>query len=114
MPFMIPEYELGECPYCSALGVEECPSHRDEELTDSDIPVVRMSDEAKSDHWREGYWTRLSAPGYMDATSWLGPFTSREDAEEAISEAYDVCPVCGRDEHDAEFQEGTRRCTDCV
>ena len=37
----------------------------------------------------EGYGARLSAPGYMDSTSWT-VFKTREDAEEFLREEYDV------------------------
>ena len=36
-----------------------------------------------------GYGARLSAPGYMDSTSWT-VFKTREDAEEFLREEYDV------------------------
>jgi len=35
----------------------------------------------------EGWFTRLSAPGYMDATDWMGPF---ETEEEAMAELEDM------------------------
>ena len=37
----------------------------------------------------EGYGARLSAPGYMDSTSWT-VFKTREDAEEFLREEYEV------------------------
>ena len=37
----------------------------------------------------EGYGARLSAPGYMDSTSWT-VFKTREEAEEFLREEYDV------------------------
>ena len=37
----------------------------------------------------EGYGARLSAPGYMDSTSWT-VFKTRDEAEEFLREEYDV------------------------
>jgi len=43
------------------------------------------------------WWCRLSAPGYMDATDWDGPFDTVEAAREAIEATYDVDPDTGDD-----------------
>lgn len=37
-----------------------------------------------------GWYSRLSAPGYMDCTSWHGPYSSEEKALKAVMEQYDV------------------------
>ena len=37
-----------------------------------------------------GFYARLSAPGYMDATDWTGPFATEEAALEAVQELYEV------------------------
>lgn len=44
----------------------------------------------------QGYCGRLSAPGYMDCTDWLGPFETPREAREAILETHEVCPLTGR------------------
>ena len=36
----------------------------------------------------EAYVARLSAPGYMDATDWTGPFDTEEQALVALREMY--------------------------
>lgn len=35
-----------------------------------------------------GWYARLSAPGYMDATEWSGPFGTEDEALEALYEMY--------------------------
>jgi hypothetical protein len=36
----------------------------------------------------------------MDATDWMGPFSSDDDAMDALAEQYDVDPITGDDEDD--------------
>lgn len=43
------------------------------------------------------WWARLSAPGYMDATDWHGPFRSLPLAQRDIADTYDVDPDTGDD-----------------
>lgn len=38
---------------------------------------------------KEGWFGRLSAPGYMDCTEWLGPFDTEGEARVALDELYD-------------------------
>jgi len=42
------------------------------------------------------WWCRLSAPGYMDATEWNGPFDTEAEAREAIERVYEVDADTGR------------------
>jgi len=42
---------------------------------------------------REGWGARLSAPGYMDATSW-GVYDSEDEAQDDLAFMYDLCPQC--------------------
>ena len=44
-----------------------------------------------------GYFARLSAPGYLDATEWSGPFDPVEEAQNYIRDTYDVDPDTGDD-----------------
>lgn len=37
-----------------------------------------------------GWYSRLSAPGYLDCTDWVGPFETEDDALRDCMEAYDV------------------------
>ena len=45
----------------------------------------------------EGWWGRLSAPGYMDATGWSGPSDSLEKAKQEIEMLWEVDPDTGED-----------------
>lgn len=45
----------------------------------------------------EGFFARLSAPGYMDCTEWAGPFSSETEARDYIKSTYDVDPETGDD-----------------
>ena len=36
----------------------------------------------------DGWLVRLSAPGYLDCTDWMGPFSTENEAVEALVEAY--------------------------
>ena len=36
-----------------------------------------------------GFFCRLSAPGYMDCTDWIGPFETEEEAENYLVDNYD-------------------------
>lgn len=41
-----------------------------------------------------GWWSRLSAPGYLDCTDWQGPYTSADEALKDLAETHDICPEC--------------------
>lgn len=43
------------------------------------------------------WWCRLSAPGYLDATDWSGPFDTRDAAEDEIERTYDVHAETGEE-----------------
>ena len=36
----------------------------------------------------EGFYCRLSAPGYLDATEWSGPYDTRDEALSALVDMY--------------------------
>jgi len=38
---------------------------------------------------KQGWYARLSAPGYLDCTSWDGPYATAEEALAAIKELYE-------------------------
>lgn len=40
------------------------------------------------------YFARFSAPGYMDATDWQGPYDTEEEARADLATTFDVCPGC--------------------
>ena len=35
-----------------------------------------------------GYFCRMSAPGYMDSTDWIGPFDTEEEADNCLELNY--------------------------
>jgi hypothetical protein len=39
---------------------------------------------------REGWYARLSAPGYLDCTDWTGPYETEDAALDAVKEDHDV------------------------
>lgn len=39
---------------------------------------------------KEGWFSRLSASGYLDCTSWCGPFKTEEKALKAVMVAFEV------------------------
>jgi hypothetical protein len=41
-----------------------------------------------------GWWSRLSAPGYLDCTDWQGPYKTEREALIDLAETHDVCPQC--------------------
>ena len=112
--FMKPQIEFGEwLEVDGACGIEAVPADliggtswmkydvdydTDCMEEDSDLRNVLDSvedfiesnvDDVTSIQLIEGYGARLSAPGYMDSTSWT-VFKTREDAEEFLREEYDV------------------------
>ncbi len=117
MPFMIPEYAneaflVGETSYgervaapfsafCS-LRSNDC-AYAAKHDTDVQAKVIEgfvrdcnlVADTVEIVHGK--HWCRLSAPGYMDATDWDGPYPSQKAAENAVSETYDVDPDTGED-----------------
>ena len=43
---------------------------------------------------QSGWWSRLSAPGYLDCTDWQGPYATETEALEDLADTHDVCPEC--------------------
>lgn len=41
-----------------------------------------------------GWWSRLSAPGYLDCTDWQGPYKTEREALDDLAKTHDVCPEC--------------------
>ena len=42
----------------------------------------------------EGWWARLSEPGCLDCTEWIGPCESAAAARAELAEAFNLCPEC--------------------
>ena len=112
--FMKPQIEFGEWLLCDGLcGFEAVPADLiggvswmtpdvdyDTDCMEEDSNLRNVLDaledfiesnidDVTSVQLVEGYGARLSAPGYMDSTSWT-VFKTREDAEEFLREEYDV------------------------
>jgi len=45
--------------------------------------------------WRKepGWYGQLSASGYLDCTEWSGPYSSEQEADEALNDMYDGEPL---------------------
>jgi len=39
---------------------------------------------------REGWYGRLSAPGYLDCTSWIGPYATEQECMTAVCDEWEV------------------------
>lgn len=50
---------------------------------------------------KKGWYSRLSAPGYLDCTDWQGPYATEVASIREVCEQYDYCPEC-LDEIDSE------------
>lgn len=73
--FLVPE------SICSTMQTPDDPESF-EEYCESGIPIDIES--------VFGFFCRLSAPGYMDCTDWIGPFDTEAEAEEELAKDYDL------------------------
>lgn len=85
--FMEPQFTNGTFCYvdedaCRAAGIW-CPDGS------CWVPIAycAVPDECVTDR-REGWFYRLSAPGYMDCTDWSGPYASEVEAARACVSEY--------------------------
>jgi hypothetical protein len=54
------------------------------------------------------FWARLSAPGYLDATDWSGPFDTLKEARADLAKTHEVDPDSGEDLPDgADWPDGS-------
>lgn len=66
------------------------------ELVGNDLTAIgqycegkpRESDDSIDAELVEGWFCRLSAPGYMDCTEWHGPYETEQEAMEALNGMY--------------------------
>jgi hypothetical protein len=102
MAFMTPEYVKAKFIHCDKDGIWY-PADQF-----SVAEVIEMCDgEEDWVHTAKGYFHRLSASGYTDATDWSGPFDSLDDARWDLHHAYSVDPDEGRDIEDWEDENET-------
>ena len=91
--FMRPEVVHGEMYVLEGSGFAE-------ELSPCPVDVFNPTDvlckpgDSVEITLESGYWSRLQAPGYLDATGWQGPYESEEKALKELAESYDVCLEC--------------------
>jgi hypothetical protein len=73
---------------------EDCCGKAPDELT-SNLYTDFFADYIEGSHVEsydrhEGWYARLSAPGYLDATEWHGPFDTEAEALASVKEMFDV------------------------
>ena len=106
MPFMQPETAYqGMWHVETDSGTETIPH----ELVGGDVyhppepsdmrPYLESPAYIRTDGWpdaslHEGWYARLSAPGFLDATDWTGPYATESDAIAALAKMHDICPRC--------------------
>jgi hypothetical protein len=86
MPFMIPVYVYDR------FEIRHYDNDENETVP-CDTPRDRVSVAIETTPC--SWFARLSAPGYLDCTDWLGPFDTIEQSRAAIVEVFNVCPWCG-------------------
>ena len=75
------------------------------EVMDAD-DAPKLGDGETVEELGAGWCARLSAPGYMDRTEWIGPYKTEARAIKALDEAVDLCPTCHED-HEGEDCQNT-------
>ena len=93
VPFFSVENKYGETEYVpqDVFGTVENTA-RQYEVDESDVAAVDVGE-------GEGWFCRLQAPGYLDATEWTGPFDTEQEALDYLTEAY------GDDEEESDDSE---------
>lgn len=95
MPFMQPDYQPG--PF---VRVEN--EHGESCLVPAGYENPQPGDTCEVEGDATSVFVRLSAPGYMDATEWDGPFATLEEARDHVRDLYDVDPDSGEDLDDGD------------
>lgn len=91
MPHMVPDYSS------EMFCVVELPNGETEAVP-ADVCTVKDFPEGSTIEPVSGKWfARLSAPGYLDATDWAGPFATITAAMYYILETYSVDPETGEE-----------------
>lgn len=87
MAFMVPEYKKGKFAVGEMAGesIVVPVEYKDDVLWD-DEPSIE-----------DGWFCRLSAPGFLDCTDWTGSFRGKQDAMDYIEETFEVDPETGDD-----------------
>lgn len=93
MAFMVPTAEYFTAEECiesegSLFRCDQCGEKKEfYNVTHSSEGGVSCVECAEPE---AGWYSRLSAPGYMDATHWLGPYQTEAEALQAIMDEYEV------------------------
>jgi hypothetical protein len=89
--FMVPEYWYGTMLSCPDDDSGLYPA---EDFSKSQVAHFEDCDE--DDILEEqGWWVRLSAPGYSDATDWSGPYETERQAREFVLDFHEAHPDTG-------------------
>ena len=89
MPHMIPQYVRED--FFTGEGLDGSVSAPADVFRDADdFATSTGCDRDTVEVVRDHVWARLSAPGYLDATEWLGPFDTLAEAGAELAELYDV------------------------
>lgn len=94
MAFMVPvaeyftESELYQCD--RLLGADECGECGQSTEWASIMHSSHYTVCKECAGLQPGWYARLSAPGYMDATDWHGPYATEEEALKAVCDFYEV------------------------
>jgi hypothetical protein len=104
MAFMVPDYYFGQMWTCEDCNSEACEfpfteftQAEAEDLCEGDVELSRL-----------GWWVRLSAPGYSDATDWQGPYETETEARKAVYDTWDVHPSTGDDVMEIDLDEAVQ------
>ena len=94
MAFMKPVYAIADFWVVETTnGTEVVPAEyfTQEQLGEAVSGQIEGEPELVQAKW----FCRLSAPGYLDATEWAGPFDTMDEARAYIVETYEVDPESG-------------------
>lgn len=104
MPHMIPQIEFMAAYHIETnCGTECVPADLVGDSATADSLSMYLEGKPRPDaepERVEGWFARLSAPGYMDCTEWSGPFDTEKEAREHIADMFDVDPDTGEDIED--------------
>src|SRR5262245_31050163 len=101
MPHMIPHYLCDD--FFTGDGPDGAVSAPTELFRGiDDVVLATVCSRVTVEIVRRKFWSRLTAPGYLDSTDWLGPFDTFAEARAALTETYDVDAETGEDIGDSD------------
>ena len=75
------------------LVPEEPSAHDLDPFCESDV-LRGAAGEPADVEFETGWYARLSAPGYMDRTDWIGPYETEGEALKALADTEYLCEEC--------------------